>query len=63
MRFSPEIWVQVLQDIIEGDYDILEGMTDEEEDLRDAILHEIEVLEDMLERAYLLQRVLVTQIH
>lgn len=63
MKFPPDVWASVLEDIIEAHNEYLSEIPVEEEDIRIAFLHEVAVLEDMLERAHLLDRFMIPQIH
>lgn len=63
MRFSPEVWMDVLQDVLEGHQDYLERLQVDQEDARAAVLHEIEVLEDILGRVDILSHFTIVRTH
>ena len=55
--------MDVLQDVLEGHQDYLERLQVDQEDARAAVLHEIEVLEDILGRVDILSHFTIVRTH
>jgi hypothetical protein len=62
-KFPFEVWVEVLEGVLEDLEDFLETVDPDEEDVHAAVAHEAEVITDIIERARLLRLVVFERVH
>lgn len=62
-KFPFEVWVEVLEGVLEDLEDFLETVDPDEEDVHAAVAHEAEVIIDIIERARLLRLVVFERVH